>query len=85
MEEQTKKEMKSRLVLTYCAGCTNFIGEKKASHILDMIYSPEIQNGEKAKVAKAPFTYLHRLALKRWAKKNIKTEISRERKFPFTR
>lgn len=73
------EEMNNRLVLTYCAGCANFIGRRKASHILDMIFSPEIKKGKKAKVARAPFTYLSRLALKRWARKNIKTGISRER------
>lgn len=78
-KEMRKEEMNESLVLTYCAGCANFIGQKKTNHILDMIFSPEILKEKTAKVTKAPFTYLYRLALKRWAKRTIKIEIQRER------
>jgi len=78
-KKKRRQEMDGQLILTYCAGCANFIGSKETAHILDLIFPPKPGSSKKVKAAKAPFTYLYRLMLKRWAKKNIQAKVFRER------
>jgi Fe-S oxidoreductase len=53
-------------VITYCAGCTHFLGqEMDASHILDFLFEPEKTMKGEEKIAKSPFTYYHRFRLKK--------------------
>ena len=69
-------------ILTYCAGCAHFLGESgPACHILDFLFEPEATLAGRAKVAKAPWTYINRLLLKRHFKKTIPAAISRVRTF----
>lgn len=51
------------------------------SHIIDLFFDPQSALAGKAKVAKAPWTYLYRLFLKRYFKKSINAAVSRERTF----
>jgi len=69
-------------ILTYCAGCANFLGSlNPTSHILDLLFEPEATLAGKVKISKAPWTYLNRLRLKSYFKKNINAAVSRERTF----
>jgi uncharacterized membrane protein YdjX (TVP38/TMEM64 family)/Fe-S oxidoreductase len=76
-----KEEAKGRPLITYCAGCANFLdGNPPAGHLLDVFFDPAALSG-KAKVAKAPFTYWNRLRLKARFKKSIPAVLTRERTF----
>jgi hypothetical protein len=77
-----KKEVSGRKVITYCAGCSEFIGPlTPTSHILDIVFEPEAAMAGTVKVSKSPFTYLNRLKLKKQLKKRISASIIRERTF----
>jgi len=50
-------------VVTCCAGCAEFLADRmRSTHLLDLLLAPA---GGRVKVARAPFTYLNRLLLKR--------------------
>jgi Fe-S oxidoreductase len=77
-----KEEANGARILTYCAGCANFLSSvNPVSHILDLLFEPRKTLTGKVKVAKAPFTYLNRILLKKKFKKKIQVAISRERTF----
>jgi len=77
-----KEEANGTRILTYCAGCANFLGAvNPTSHVLDLLFEPEATLTGRAKVSKAPWTYLNRLRLKRHFKKKIKAAAARERTF----
>lgn len=74
-------ESSSSKIATYCAGCVNMLSKKAESfHVLDLVFEPEKTISGKAKVAKAPFTYLNRLKLKKQLKK-LPAKTTRERSF----
>jgi uncharacterized membrane protein YdjX (TVP38/TMEM64 family)/Fe-S oxidoreductase len=80
--KRIKEEANGRRLLTYCAGCANHLsGLTPTSHIIDFIFDPEATLAGRAKVAKAPMTYLNRLILKRRFKKEVKASTTRERTF----
>lgn len=61
-----KLEAGGRRIVTYCAGCTQALGSHTpTSHLVDLIFAPERALAGKRLGAKAPFTYLNRLRLKR--------------------
>lgn len=74
------QEAKGNPILTYCAGCAGFLNRVTPTcHIVDLLYdTPAALNG-KAKVAKAPFTYLNRLRLKQQLKKQLQPAVQRTR------
>ncbi len=77
-----KKEANGKRIITYCAGCSNFIGQlTPTSHILDILFDPEKTIGGNVKVSKAPFTYLNRLKLKKQLKNISNGAVTRERIF----
>lgn len=77
-----KQEHNGNRVITYCAGCANFLNQfMPADHILDLYFDPENTLAGKAKVCKAPITYWKRLRLKQHLKNKLNTAISRERTF----
>ncbi|MCF8056988.1 MAG: VTT domain-containing protein [Desulfocapsa sp.] len=77
-----KKEAGGTRILTYCAGCANFLSSvNPTSHMLDLLFDPEATLAGKSKVSKAPWTYLNRLRLKNQFKKKIHAAVSRERTF----
>lgn len=79
-----KKEADNKKIITYCAGCANFLNSvTPTQHILDLIFEPEATMSGKVKVSKAPFTYLNRLGLKKYFKKTINAPITRERTFTY--
>jgi uncharacterized membrane protein YdjX (TVP38/TMEM64 family)/Fe-S oxidoreductase len=77
-----KRETNGNRIITYCAGCANFLSAATpTSHVLDLLVQPEATLAGKAKVAKAPFTYWHRLKLKKRLKTTGDAAITRERTF----
>jgi len=77
-----KKEANGRRIITYCAGCANFLGSlTPTSHILDIIFEPEATMAGTVKVSKAPFTYLNRIKLKNKLKNLVNASATRERTF----
>lgn len=83
--EKRKEEAAGVRILTYCAGCAHFLGAATpTSHVLDLLFAPEATMAGKAKISKAPWTYLNRLRLKSHFKKKIPAALSRERTFTGT-
>lgn len=77
-----KEEAAGVRILTYCAGCAHFLGSvTPTSHILDVLFEPEATLAGQVKIAKAPWTYLNRLLLKKHFKKKIPAATHRERTF----
>ena len=80
--EIRRTEGEGRRIITYCAGCANFLGKiGPTAHLLDLIFDPAATLSGKAKVAKSPVTYLKRLLLKRSFRKKQRYARSRERNF----
>lgn len=60
------REMNGSKVITYCAGCSSTFGNTLANtHLLDLLFFPELSNKGNEKISKAPFTYINRLRLKK--------------------
>jgi Fe-S oxidoreductase len=77
-----KDEADASRIVTYCAGCVNFLGAvSPTSHVLDLLFQPEATMAGKVKVAKSPITYLNRLRLKKRIKNTVVAAITRERTF----
>jgi uncharacterized membrane protein YdjX (TVP38/TMEM64 family)/Fe-S oxidoreductase len=77
-----KEEAQGRRIVTYCAGCVQALGpHTPTSHLLDILFSPEKTLAGKNKGAAAPFTYLHRLRLKKRFKRMEGFAVTRERTF----
>lgn len=66
-------ECAGQRLFAYCAGCTGFLGRiARVDHVLDLVFSPAKTMQGRMRPAKAPFTYLHRLRLKRRLKKKFR-------------
>ncbi len=77
-----KSETNGKRIITYCAGCVNFLSSSQpASHLVDLLFEPEATMEGKEKVSRAPLTYLNRLRLKKYFRKNIDASVTRERTF----
>ncbi len=75
-----KKESDGKRLVAYCAGCANFLNAlTPTSHIIDLLFEPEAAMSGKVKVAKAPFTYLNRLKLKKYFREMGNGAVTRER------
>ncbi len=67
-------------MISYCAGCTHYLGEKvKTHHLLDLLFFPQAVMQGKQKVSKSPFTYWNRYRLKQTLKKQLSGGISGSR------
>ena len=61
-----QEEALNQKVITYCAGCTHFLGQQMdASHLLDFLFEPEKTMQGREKISSSPFTYWHRYRIKR--------------------
>jgi len=61
-----QKEVEGRRIITYCAGCTAFLGRlMPTSHVVDLMFEPEQTLQGREKTSTSPLTYLNRLLLKR--------------------
>lgn len=59
-------------IISYCAGCTNYLGRKATTyHLLDLLFDPQAVLGGKVKESKAPFTYWNRYRLKQRLQKDL--------------
>ncbi|MEN8140664.1 MAG: VTT domain-containing protein [Thermodesulfobacteriota bacterium] len=75
-----KEEADGRTILTYCAGCANYLSRQTPTyHLLDLLFEPEATMAGKARVSRSPMTYLNRLKLKKYFRKNLEATTSRER------
>lgn len=75
-----KKEAGGRTTITYCAGCENRLSPLTPTHhLLDLLFEPEATMAGKAKISRAPFTYLNRLKLKKYFRKNLAATHHRQR------
>jgi Fe-S oxidoreductase len=75
-------EAAGRRIITYCAGCTNFLGRlTQASHILDLYFAPEQTLAGQVRVTRSPLSWLARLLLQRKAKALVRPAViaSRDR------
>jgi uncharacterized membrane protein YdjX (TVP38/TMEM64 family)/Fe-S oxidoreductase len=80
--KKRKKETAGRRTITYCAGCTSMLNAyTPTSHLVDLLFEPEAAMAGKARVSRAPFTYLNRLGLKKRFRKSMTAATSRERTF----
>jgi len=80
--EMRRKEMEGRQIITYCAGCANFLGRIGSTvHLLDLVFDPAPALMGNARVTKSPITYLKRLLLKNWFRKRKNYATVRERSF----
>lgn len=69
-----------RRVATYCAGCAHQLAKHApASHVLDLVFEPRAAVAGKARVRKAPLTYLDRLGLKRHFRGTVNAAATWER------
>ena len=67
-------------LIAYCAGCVNYLRPHVPTHhVLDLIFAPEQTLAGRTKIKKAPFTYLHRLKMKRDFRRSLDTAVTRER------
>ena len=82
--EIRRNEVQGRCIITYCAGCANFLGKiGPTAQLLDLIFDPVATLNGKAKVASSPMTYINRLLLKRRFRKKQKYASTRERNISF--
>lgn len=59
------EESEGRRLVTYCAGCCEFLGKATPTvHLADLLCQPEAARQGKIAVTRTPFTYLQRLRLK---------------------
>lgn len=80
--ERCREEAASRRLVTYCAGCAHQLGALvPTSHIVDILFEPEAAMTGRARVSRAPFTYLNRLRLKSRFRKCVPAAACRERSF----
>lgn len=64
--EMRAQEAGPKMVVSYCAGCTHFLGKKMAAcHVLDLVFEPKKTMAGNVKVAQSPLTYWHRFRLKK--------------------
>ncbi|NOQ66485.1 MAG: (Fe-S)-binding protein [Desulfobacterales bacterium] len=82
--EIRRTEGNGKRIITYCAGCANFLGKiGPTAHLLDLLFDPAATLNGKAKVARSPLTYINRLLLKRRFRKKRQYANTRERNLSF--
>jgi uncharacterized membrane protein YdjX (TVP38/TMEM64 family) len=74
-----KKEAGNNPIITYCAGCAEFLGKTvQTDHVLDLLFEPEKTMAASIKKTAPPFTYLSRMLLKRELQQSDKGEIRKK-------
>ncbi len=74
------QEANGRLIITYCAGCTGFLQRMAStSHLVDLLFEPQLALAGKAHFSRTPFTYINRIRLKRRLKRKSAGTLTRER------
>jgi len=71
------KEAEGSWMVTYCAGCTNFLGRlSSVGHVIDLFFEPEKTLEGRVRVARSPLTWIMRLLLKRKLRKLVRAKVS---------
>ena len=69
-----------RTLMTYCAGCAGFLGRLTPTiHLADLLFDTQNTTSSHFTVAKAPFTYFHRIRLKNRFKKHLAPAVQQVR------
>lgn len=64
--ELRRQEAGDRPVITYCAGCSHFLGQRmETHHLLDLLFAPTATLAGRSTVNRSPITYWHRFRLKK--------------------
>jgi Fe-S oxidoreductase len=67
-----KKEANGHRIVTYCAGCSSSLSKSiSTTHLLDLLFNSEKALQSQEKVARAPFSYINRLLLKKQLEKSV--------------
>jgi Fe-S oxidoreductase len=63
--EERAQQAEGRPVITYCAGCVQFLsGPLGIVHLVDLLLEPKRALEGTLAISRSPFTYLNRLMLK---------------------
>lgn len=77
-----KEEASGRKIISYCAGCSEFLGKNMDTcHLLDLVFEPEKTIQGEVKKSCSPFTYLSRIRLKNRLSKANKAEVIEKTSF----
>ena len=75
--ETRAKEAEGDYMVTYCAGCTHFLGRlSSVGHVVDLFFEPAKTLAGKVPIARSPVTWIKRLLLKRKLKKLVNTKVT---------
>jgi Fe-S oxidoreductase len=75
-------EANGHRIVTYCAGCADALSRGGPTwHILDLIFPPAATAPFGAKVHRSPMTYLNRLRLKGYLRRQFSARVRGERPF----
>lgn len=73
-------EADGRQIITYCAGCTSFLGRlTTAVHVLDLFFAPAKTLAGRVRVTRTPLTWLSRLLLRARAKGLVRPVVTGSR------
>lgn len=68
-------------IITYCAGCTHFLGRlATVAHLADLLCEPEKTLAGRIRATRAPMTWVHRLLLKLRLKRLVDPAVTGRRR-----
>lgn len=71
------QEAEGRHIITYCAGCTNYLGRlARTDHVTDLLFEPERTLAGRIRVTPSPVTWLKRLLMKMHLPRLVKPYLS---------
>ncbi len=78
--ERRHEEASEAGIITYCSGCMNYLSRQGSDvyHLLDLYFASDSDSVE-TKAVKAPWTYLNRLKLKSYFKKELRNKRVNQR------
>jgi len=78
--ETRAREADGVYMVTYCAGCTHFLGRlSPVGHVADLFFEPSKTFAGKESVARSPWTWLKRIMLKRTLQKQVAAKLNGSR------
>ncbi len=78
--EVRAREAEDSQIITYCAGCTNFLGKRtRVDHVTDLLFEPDRTLAGKIRVTRTPTTWLRRFLLKRKLAQHMKPSLKGRR------
>jgi Fe-S oxidoreductase len=76
------QEAAGRRIVTYCAGCSGYLNRVVPTiYLADLLCRPGAAFSGNLKIARAPFSYWHRLRLKHRMKKQIQLKAPMDKKY----